>query len=425
MSRLLLLLTLVLINLNLLNGRPIKVLFIGNGILSDNGIPWDFKDLAESAGQEVIIDAYMRDSYALSFHNGLLGDMNAIDKIKSDSWDYVVLQEQSLLPVIPVMTQTFTIPAIRDLSKIIREINKCSRIILFMTWARPQGGQYCIQIDSLGFPCSTYFMDFSHMQDSVESSYLRIADSVQAEIAPVGVAWKNAFIQDPYMQLFWGNTNLSNDVGAYLSACVLYSTIFQKSSEGLNYVSNLSDEQAYSMQKISNNTVMKDREKWRIELRENQPQPSFDYIITHNQVQFLDHSTNGNKWFWEFGDGTTTNQEEPVHIYPEFGMFEVCLSHRSTGECPNIICQYLEVEEMAILYPNPFYDKLNFKIQQELTGDLLIEIFTLNGHQILKKEIKDPSVTTHVFETYNISSGTYLIKISASGISYAIKMVRI
>ena len=126
-------------NLNNLAGRPLKILFIGNGILSFNSIPWEFKDLAESAGQEIVFDAYLKDFYSLSYHNGLKGDTNAIAKIQSQKWDFVVLQEQSYFPIIPEMTNGFTIPAIKDLSKVIKENHYCTRIILFMTWAWPVG----------------------------------------------------------------------------------------------------------------------------------------------------------------------------------------------------------------------------------------------------------------------------------------------
>jgi hypothetical protein len=208
MLRSILLLALILFNFELLAGRPVKVLFIGNGILSFSYIPWEFKDLSESTGQEVSIDTYMQDSYTLSLHNGLMGDTRAIAKIKSQKWDFVVLQEQSFFPVIPELTRNFTVPAIEDLSKVIKTNNYCTQIVLFMTWARPFGDQYCVHIDSLDNPCSIPFMDFFHMQDSLETSYLRIAESVGAELAPVGVAWDNSFNQDPRLNLFWRDTNL-------------------------------------------------------------------------------------------------------------------------------------------------------------------------------------------------------------------------
>jgi len=425
MSRLILILTFILININLLSGRPVKILFLGNGILSYNGIPWEFRVLALSARDEVLVDAYMQDSYALSFHNGLLGDQNAIEKIRSQSWDFVVLQEQSILPVIPKLTELFTIPAIRDLNKIIKDTNRCARIVLFMTWAWPIGDQYCLNIDSIGRLCSIPFMDYFHMQDSLEASYLRIADTVGAEIAPVGVAWKNSFKVSPGTSLFSGFDNLSNKAGAYLSACVLYSTLFQKSPVGIEYISSLTREDALFLQQIAENSVLTNREKWRIKLWENLPVPSFDYRIIHNQVQYIDQSVNGDSWFWELGDGSISREKEPFHTYQEFGTYEVCLRFAYTDECPQVFCRDLTVEEMVIFYPNPFQDEILFKFQQDITGEVLVEWFTLEGHQILKEVIMDPSYEIYLFDTRNIPSGTYLINISVSGFTLASKLVKI
>ena len=94
------------------------------------------------------------------------------------------------------------------------------------------------------------------MHDSLETSYLRIIDTIEAELAPVGTAWKNSFNQDPGFNLFWRDTNLPDDAGTYLSACVLYSTIFQKSSVGLNFTSTLSEKEANFLQQVATYTVL-------------------------------------------------------------------------------------------------------------------------------------------------------------------------
>jgi hypothetical protein len=413
----------LLVFTNLLLARPVKILFIGNGLTSYNGVPWEFRDLAESAGNDVIVDAYTQDSYALSFHNGLLGDMNAIEKINSQTWDYVILQEQSLLPVIPEMTRAFTIPAIRDLSNIAKQKNKCARIILFMTWARPTGGSYCVQIDSLGLSCSPRFFDFFHMQDSVESSYLRIVETVQAEIAPIGNAWKRFLEQVPGKPLFFGNTNLANDLGAYLSACVLYSTIFQRELGRINYISTLSSEDARLAQQYAELTVMPDRQKWHIKMIEYQPQPFFEYMSVHNQVQFIDKSINGYAWSWDFGDGSISKETNPFHKYPEFGTYEVCLKLASPDKCPRIYCKELILSELFILYPNPCSDYLTLELLQEISESLLMECVSIKGNIVFRKKFSPPVSGLIKIEMSGIPSGSYLIRFSLSGITISEKII--
>lgn len=62
------------------------------------------------------------------------------------------------------------------------------------------------------------------------------------------------------------------------------------------------------------------------------------------KVTFTDRSTGGpEEWFWEFGDGTTSTEQHPVHTYTAVGTCTVCLTIRNadgcdTAECNDYIC---------------------------------------------------------------------------------------
>jgi len=64
-----------------------------------------------------------------------------------------------------------------------------------------------------------------------------------------------------------------------------------------------------------------------------------------NTVQFLDQSTgNINAWFWEFGDGQTSNMQNPVHTYAASGLYNVCLTVQGADStCYDISCQLIQV----------------------------------------------------------------------------------
>ena len=60
-----------------------------------------------------------------------------------------------------------------------------------------------------------------------------------------------------------------------------------------------------------------------------QPAP---LICIPQSVFFLNNSTNGNSYFWDFGDGTSSTLEEPIHQYTNPGIYEVeLLVYDSTG----------------------------------------------------------------------------------------------
>jgi PKD repeat protein len=45
-----------------------------------------------------------------------------------------------------------------------------------------------------------------------------------------------------------------------------------------------------------------------------------------NSVGFRDASTNAQEWFWDFGDGSFSADQNPTHTYAEPGLYVVYLA---------------------------------------------------------------------------------------------------
>jgi PKD repeat protein len=57
------------------------------------------------------------------------------------------------------------------------------------------------------------------------------------------------------------------------------------------------------------------------------PSAAFSTTITDLGVQFSDNSTDGvSSWLWDFGDGTTSGEISPFHVYGLPGTYTVCLT---------------------------------------------------------------------------------------------------
>ena len=59
----------------------------------------------------------------------------------------------------------------------------------------------------------------------------------------------------------------------------------------------------------------------------------FDFSINGSQATFINQSTNDNGSSWDFGDGSDSNQNNPVHVYAADGVYTVTLI--SLGICGN------------------------------------------------------------------------------------------
>ena len=70
------------------------------------------------------------------------------------------------------------------------------------------------------------------------------------------------------------------------------------------------------------------------------------------EVQFTDKSTgdNLNSWYWEFGDKTTSTEQNPVHTYSEAGKYTVTLTvMNSNGDKDSVtVTDYITVKDSSI-----------------------------------------------------------------------------
>jgi len=75
---------------------------------------------------------------------------------------------------------------------------------------------------------------------------------------------------------------------------------------------------------------------------------STDCFETKFTTQFIDQSNNAVEWAWEFGDGSTSDEQFPVFSYTETGVFTVCLTTTNANGCTQNFCieDYIEVEAL-------------------------------------------------------------------------------
>ncbi len=217
---------------------PTRVLFIGNSLTFYNDLPEMFADLARSGGYEVEVDMSAQGGWTLSDHAVSTLTLDKIDQ----GWDFVVLQEQSVIPSLAEERSEQMYPAVRFLYEKVSE--KDLTLILFMTW----GHRY-------GYP-GAGFDNFDEMQEQLRSGYTDIAAELGVMVAPVGIAWQNGITINPQLNLWHMDGIHPSREGSYLSACVFYALIFQKSPEGLTYTAELSEETAQVLQALAAETVL-------------------------------------------------------------------------------------------------------------------------------------------------------------------------
>lgn len=72
-----------------------------------------------------------------------------------------------------------------------------------------------------------------------------------------------------------------------------------------------------------------------------------------NCYDFFDQSSSfGNilSWFWDFGDGSFSTAQNPIHSFNQTGLFHVCLTITTADSCSDVTCQTVVVGDTATNY---------------------------------------------------------------------------
>jgi len=184
---------------------PTRVLFIGNSYTFINGgLDKQLQGLAPSTETKVLALG----GYTLERH---WNDGNALAIIREGKWDYVVLQEQSQ---VPVLNRSKFFEFAQKFDEEIRRVG--ARTILLMTWERPDSKNVGVTTDGLA------------------SAYTALGRELRVSVAPAGLAFAQSLRERPELILNMPDGHPTVE-GTYLAACVLYRTIYQLSPVDNDY----------------------------------------------------------------------------------------------------------------------------------------------------------------------------------------------
>lgn len=183
-------------------GPTTKVLFIGNSFTYyNNGIDSQLNRLAPSCHTASVA----LPGFTLEAH---WNDGSALRAIERGGWQYVVLQEQSQMPVVD---QAKFLEYARRFDQAIRKTG--AQTILLMTWERPDSVSYGVTTANLA------------------AAYEVAGKAMGVKVAPVGLAFAAALRERPDLVLY-SDDGHPTPYGTYLAACVVYTTIFQRTPVG-------------------------------------------------------------------------------------------------------------------------------------------------------------------------------------------------
>lgn len=149
------------------------------------------------------------------------------------------------------------------------------------------------------------------------------------------------------------------------------------------------------------------------------PAPNFNSTVNGFSVQFIDNSTGGTSWAWDFGDGNTSTLQNPTHTYATVDTFTVCLTVTGTAGCEETTCRTVIVnpfiglnEESStsfLIYPNPAESFVILNSELLRSGGTL-HIYASDGRMINSTMIQTGS-NIFTLMVDDLSAGVYMMRL--------------
>ena len=355
-----------------------RVLFLGNSYTYYNDLPQLLEDVASSAGDVIIKDSNTPGGYTLELHSQNTG---SYIKIRSGDWDFVVLQEQSQRPSLTeAEVETLVYPYARQLNDSIVKYNPCGETAFYMTWGRKNGdASNC----TIWPPVCTY----EGMDDLLRQRYLYMANDNQAVTSPVGAVWRYLRENSPQLELYDPDESHPSLLGSYAGAITFYTTFFRKNPNLVTYDAGLPTADAAAIKNAVEQVVFNNLSAWYI--GEYDPVADFTYSRDNLEYSFYNTSQFTDSYSWDFGDGFTSTDENPIHVYAQEGVYEVTLTATSCDvvSTKTITFDTLGLDDVTTdnaisLYPNPTNSKVNIEFSEGITGEFTFSVFSTTGQKV-------------------------------------------
>jgi hypothetical protein len=203
--------------------KSLKVLFIGNSFTARNDLPGLVARMAAAAGDKLEHRLISAGGASLRRHWNAGEAQKAIDR---GHFDYVVLQEQSTLPIKNADRFKENVRLFHE-----RITEAGSRTALYMTWARRNSPE---------------------TQAALTDGYTSIAREVGAALIPAGVAWQ-AFLRLHETPILHDRDGSHPTLaGSYLAACTAFAVLFDQSPARLHVsLDGLPEDDARLLQSVA------------------------------------------------------------------------------------------------------------------------------------------------------------------------------
>jgi PKD repeat protein len=155
----------------------------------------------------------------------------------------------------------------------------------------------------------------------------------------------------------------------------------------------------------------------------------FNYSATGLDVQFSDASNSATSWAWDFGDGSSSTDQNPQHSYNQSGTYVVSLIVDGNVNCPYTTTITINLNSTTViegtieasLMPNPANSATVINFNNPLKSDTELQLIAVDG-KVISNQIMPAGTLRQAIELDKLSAGMYFIRLRSGNLNTTLKL---
>ena len=162
------------------------------------------------------------------------------------------------------------------------------------------------------------------------------------------------------------------------------------------------------------------------------PTANFAFDTTGLSVQFTDSSANTASWYWDFGDGNSSQDQSPLHTFPNSGTYPVkliveneCGKDSLTMDVSILISSLNPLKGVSKLdiFPIPAKNRLFIQGKADRILDLDVQLIDMQGKLIKSISVNQKGHFSAELNVAALGRGLYFIRIADGDKQFTKKII--
>ena len=146
-------------------------------------------------------------------------------------------------------------------------------------------------------------------------------------------------------------------------------------------------------------------------------------LAVSGTVNFTDNSNPpATSWFWDFGDGNTSNQQNPSHTYTAIGTYTVMFVTNPGSTCSDTTYSSVEVIDNTVglddlsghifeVYPNPTNGWVNLHLVRSYNSPATFSVYNHLGEVLITTALGESTEIRSQVNLRDLAAGIYYFRV--------------